>query len=78
MNTSIKDIGGKVLDKDDQILYATTHGTLQVGRVLEITDEGFIKVIGKGNRRELTIKAPDQQTFLKAKGYYIRLKKRSA
>lgn len=78
MTTSIKDIGGKVLEKDDQILYATTHGVLQIGRILEITDEGYIKVIGKGNRRELTIKEPDTQTYLKAKGYYIRLKKRSA
>ncbi len=78
MNTEIKDIKGKELLKDDQILYATTHGTLQIGRVLEITEDGSLKVIGKGNKRELTIKASDTQVFLLSKGYYARGKKRAA
>lgn len=78
MTTEIKDIKGKELAKDDQILYATTHGTLQIGRVLEITEDGSLKVIGKGNKRELTIKDPDQQVCLFSKGYYARVKKRAA
>ncbi len=78
MNTEIKDIKGKSVAKDDQILYATTHGTLQVGRVLEVVEDGSLKVIGKGNKRELTIKETDKQVFLVSKGYYTRLKKRSA
>lgn len=78
MNTTAKDILGRELEKDDQILYATTHGTMQIGRLLEVTDDGQLKVIGKGNKRELTIKESDKQTYLKSKGYYIRLKKRTA
>lgn len=71
------DLTGKEIEVDDQILYATTHGNLQIGRVLEITADGFLKVIGKKNKRELTIKSSNQ-IYLKSKGYYLRLKKRSA
>lgn len=71
------DLMGKEIEVDDQILYATTHGNLQIGRVLEITADGFLKVIGKRNKRELTIKSSNQ-IYLKSKGYYLRLKKRSA
>lgn len=78
MNTEIKDIKGKTLLKDDQILYATTHGDLQIGRVLEITEDGSLKVIGKGNKRELTIKESTKQVYLVSKGYYTRVKKRAA
>jgi len=78
MNIDIKDIKGKVVDKDDKIIYATTHGTLQIGRVLELTEEGFLKVIGIGNKRELTIKDCNKQVLLVAKEYYKRVKKRSA
>ncbi len=72
------DIKGKEILKDDKILYSTTHGYLQVGRVLEITEEGNLKVIGVGNRRELTIKEPHKQVYLLTRGYYIKVKKRAA
>lgn len=72
------DIKGKQLLKDDRILYSTTHGTLQIGRVLEVTQEGYLKVIGKGNKRELTVKEPNKQVYLIASGYYERVKKRAA
>ncbi|WP_146136258.1 hypothetical protein [Pseudomonas simiae] len=72
------DIKGKQLLKDDRILYSTTHGTLQIGRVLEVTQEGYLKVIGKGNKRELTVKEPNKQVYLITSGYYERVKKRAA
>jgi hypothetical protein len=37
-----------------------------------------LKVIGKGNKRELTIKESDKQVYLVSKGYYARVKKRAA
>ncbi|MBG5342960.1 hypothetical protein GHU64_06900 [Pseudomonas aeruginosa] len=78
LDNQIKDMKSKVLAKDDQILYSTTHGYLQIGRILEVTPEGYLKVIGKGNRRELTIKEPSKQVYLYARGYYARVKKRAA
>lgn len=72
------DINKKEISVGDSIYYATTHGTMQKGRVLDITDEGFLKVIGKGNRRELTIKDSSIQVLIKAKGYYLRVKKLKA
>lgn len=33
------DIKRKVIETDDQILYSTTHGNLQIGRILEVTDD---------------------------------------
>ena len=78
LDNIITDIKRKKLAKDDQILYSTTHGDLQIGRILEITSEGFLKVIGKGNKRELTIKEPSKQVYLFSKGYYGRVKKRAA
>ena len=74
----IKDLKKRELAKDDKILYATTHGEMQIGRILEVTPEGFLKVIGKGNKRELTIKNPRNQVYLISKGYYGRVKKRAA
>lgn len=72
------DIKGKELAVNDQILYATTHGNLQIGRILSVTDEGSMKVIGKTNKRELTITDSTVQVFLLSKGYYERVKKRRA
>lgn len=72
------DIKGKELAVNDQILYATTHGNLQVGRILSVTDEGYLKVIGKSNKRELTIRDSKVQIFLLSKGYYQRVKKLKA
>ncbi len=56
------DIKNKGISVNDQILYSTTHGTLQIGRVLEI-ESGKMKVKGKGNKRELTIKDSSVQVF---------------
>lgn len=78
MSTEVKDMKGKEILKDDQILYATTHGKLQIGRVLSITEEGYLKVIGIGNKRELTIKDTQEQVMLWNKGYYTRVRKRAA
>lgn len=75
---SVKDIFGKDVTEFDQVLYSTTHGDMQVGRVLEVTEDGYIKVIGKGNKRELTIKAPDKQVTLWYKQYYKKHKKLKA
>lgn len=72
------DIKGKELAVNDKILYATTHGNLQIGRILSVTDEGYLKVIGKQNKRELTIKDSKVQIFLLCKGYYERVKKLKA
>jgi len=72
------DIKGKELTVNDQILYATTHGNMQIGRILSVTDEGYLKVIGKTNKRELTIRDSTIQVFLLSKGYYDRVKKRKA
>lgn len=72
------DIKKRELAVNDQILYASTHGTLQIGRILAITDKGYLKVIGKGNKRELTIKDSSTQVYLFAKGYYDRVARRSA
>lgn len=72
------DISGKLIEVDDQIFYATTHGTLQIGRVIEISGINSVKVIGKGNKRELKIKDTSLQVSLKAKGYYINRKIRRA
>lgn len=72
------DINNKELDVDDQIYYATTHGKIQKGRILSITEEGYLKVIGKNNKRELTIKDSSKKVLLCSKGYYIRLKKLNA
>lgn len=72
------DIKGKELTVNDQILYATTHGNMQIGRILSVTDEGYLKVIGKTNKRELTIKDSTNQVFLLGKGYYDRVKKLKA
>ncbi|EMG2881721.1 hypothetical protein V4100_001009 [Pseudomonas aeruginosa] len=71
------DIKNKEISVNDKILYSTTHGTLQIGRVLEI-ESGKMKVKGKGNKRELTIKDSSVQVFLLSKGYYDRVPKRSA
>lgn len=71
------DLIGNEIEVDDQILYATTHGNIQIGRVIRVTDEGYLKVIGKNNKRELTIKSSNQ-IYLKSKGYYLKLKKRYA
>lgn len=71
------DIKGKELDVDDQILYATTHGTLQVGRIISM-DDGVMKVIGTGNKRELSIKDSAKQVLLFSKEHYKRLKKSHA
>ncbi len=78
LDNKITDIKRKELAKDDQILYSTTHGDMQFGRILEVTPEGYLKVIGKGNKRELTIKNPRNQVYLISKGYYGRVKKRAA
>lgn len=72
------DINGKKIDVDDQIYYATTHGTIQKGRVLAFTEDGNIKVKGKGNKRELTIKSDSSSVLLNIKGYYLKHQKRSA
>ncbi|MBK3462654.1 hypothetical protein [Pseudomonas haemolytica] len=72
------DIKGKELAVNDKILYATTHGNLQIGRILSMTDDGSMKVIGKTNKRELTIMDSTIQVFLLSKGYYDRVKKRRA
>ena len=71
------DINGVELEVDDQVLYATTHGTLQIGRVVLIKD-GVMKVIGKGNKRELTIKDSTKQVMLNLRAYYKRNKRRHA
>jgi len=76
--TTVNDIKERSVEEFDQVLYSTTHGNLQVGRVLEVTEEGYLKVIGKGNKRELTIKEPDKQIFLLVKGYYIKHRKLKA
>lgn len=76
--TEVKDIKDRVVEAFDQILYSTTHGNLQIGRVLEVTSQGAIKVIGKGNKRELTIKEPHNQIFLLSKQYYAKHKKLNA
>ena len=78
MKAKILDIKGKVIEVDDQILYATTHGNLQIGRVIEVCADGGIKVIGKGNKRELKINHTNQQVFLKSKQYYLKNQKRRA
>lgn len=72
------DIKGKELAVNDKILYATTHSNLQIGRILSMTDDGSMKVIGKTNKRELTIMDSTIQVFLLSKGYYDRVKKRRA
>ncbi|HCF4267613.1 hypothetical protein [Pseudomonas aeruginosa] len=71
------DINGKELTVDDKVYYATTHGTLQSGRIIGITETG-LKVIGKGNKRELTIKNTEQQVLLHLKGHYLKSPKRRA
>jgi len=78
MNRVVLDISQKEVGVDDQIFYATTHGNLQIGRVIEVMEDGSIKVIGKGNKRELKIANPQNQVALKAKGYYITRKLRKA
>lgn len=78
MNKEIIELTGKVIEVDDQIFYATTHGNIQIGRVIELSDDGSIKVIGKGNKRELKIQHPDKQVALKSKGYYKKRKFRGA
>lgn len=77
-DNKIVDIKSKELAKDDQILYSTTHGNMQVGRILEITEQGSVKVLGKGNKRELTIVNSSKQIYLLARGYYLINKKREA
>lgn len=72
------DINNKEISVGDSIYYATTHGNMQKGRVLAITEDGYLKVIGKGNRRELTIKDSSTQVLINAKGYYLRVKKLKA
>jgi hypothetical protein len=77
-NNKIVDIKERELSKDDQILYSTTHGNMQVGRIIEITEAGEVKVIGKGNKRELVIIDPSRQIYLLTRGYYLKNKKRAA
>lgn len=75
---TVYDMLEREVEAFDQVIYSTTHGKLQIGRVLEVTEEGHVKVIGKGNRRELTIKEPQEQIYLKVKGYYHKHKKLNA
>jgi hypothetical protein len=78
MNKQIIELTGKVIEVDDQIFYATTHGNMQIGRVIELSEDGSIKVIGKGNKREMKIQSPESQVALKSKGYYQKRKFRGA
>lgn len=78
MSEESLDISGKTINVDDQVFYATTHGTLQIGRVIEVTGQNSIKVIGKGNKRELKIKDTSLQVSLRSKGYYINRRIRRA
>lgn len=71
------DINGKELSVGDKVYYSTTHGTIQSGRIIGITESG-LKVVGKGNKRELTIKNTDKQVLLHLKGHYLRSPKRKA
>lgn len=72
------DINNKEIEIYDQIFYATTHGNLQIGRVIELCLDGGVKVIGKGNKRELKINNSDKQIAIKSKGYYLKKKIRGA
>lgn len=72
------DVNGRSLSVDDQIYYATTHGVLQKGRIISVTKEGWLKVKGVGNKRELTIKDSSIQILLWVKKYYVRNPKLNA
>lgn len=78
MNVEILDISNKEIEIDDQVFYATTHGNLQIGRIIELCLDGGVKVIGKGNKRELKIIDPSKQIAIKSKGYYLKRKNRGA
>lgn len=65
------DIKGSELAVDDKVMYATTHGNLQFGRIMEI-GEDTIQVLGVGNKRELRIKDTTKQVYLISSGHYIR------
>ncbi|HFQ5875942.1 hypothetical protein SOX05_08725 [Pseudomonas putida] len=71
------DIKGQELNVDDRILYATTHGNMQFGRIISI-DGDVMKVRGKDNKRELRIKDSSKQVYLISIGYYKVVKRRGA
>lgn len=71
------DIYGNELNVDDKVLYSNTHGHLQAGRILSIED-GVMKVIGVGKKREMAIKDSTLQIFLLHRAFYIKNPRRHA